>query len=810
MSRPRENFKQWTLQEKAALCSGQDFWHLKPQPHLGVPPLLVTDGPHGVRKQRDASSEVNFHSVAATCFPTASAMACSWNRDLLHRVGRALAEECLQEGVSVLLGPGANIKRSPLCGRNFEYFSEDPLLSGELAAAWINGLQSQGVGASLKHYAVNNQEHYRATIDVRVDSRTLRELYLAGFELAIRQAQPWTVMCAYNRVNGVYCSEHEWLLTRILRDEWGFEGVVVTDWGACNDRVAGLRAGQDLEMPGSGGLNDRRIVAAVRAGDLEEQILDLAAGRLVRLLERGKQALRPSYRYDAEQHHALARRTAAESAVLLQNRNGVLPVESGRRLAVLGRLAQQPRYQGAGSSQITPWRLDTFWEALQSHSGEYGYAAGYPDDPEAVEQGLVEEACALAARMDVAIILVGLPATWESEALDREHMALPASHNELVRRVAAVQPNTIVVLCCGAPVELPWADEVAAIVAAYLGGQAGGSALADLLLGRVNFSGKLAETWPALLEDTPCHAHFPGGPDRVEYREALYVGYRYYDALRAEVARRKVRFPFGHGLSYTHFEYGAVELSSRQLMEGESLQVTIEVTNRGDLTGAEVVQLYVRDRAAPVFRPRKELKGFEKLSLAPGQRGTVRFVLDRRAFAFFHPPAERWLVAPGQFDLLIGASSMDIRACETVWVESSDPMPEDDQAASQYRTPPEESTGFDAAAFQTLFHSAMLSPLPAEAGYHLNSTLGELRQTVIGNYLYQAVLRASLGAAAGEEHAAVNRMMMRRMVENMPLRQAVLFSRGRLNYRMAMLLLALMNRRFGRALAYCFPWVTPW
>lgn len=786
-----------SLKQRAALCSGRDFWHLKPVPALAIPPLLLTDGPHGVRKQVASGESVAFRSVPATCFPTASATACSWDRVLLRAIGTALGEECLAEGVSVLLGPGINIKRSPLCGRNFEYFSEDPVLAGELGAAWIEGLQGRGVGASLKHFAVNNQERHRATIDVRVDPRTLREIYLTGFERAIRQARPWTVMCAYNRVNGAFCSEHRELLTDILRDEWGFEGVLLTDWGACNDRVAGLEAGQDLEMPGSAGLNDARILRALRSDALDETILDRSAERILALMRRASANRHEGYQCDREAHHALARRAAAESAVLARNEDGLLPLAAGASLAVLGRFADEPRYQGAGSSQIEPWRLETAWQEFQRRCPGASYAPGYTENGEAPDEALLAEACALAEQADVAVVFAGLPAVYESEAFDREHMALPAGHTALIEGVAKANPRTVVVLACGAPVELPWADRVAAILVGYLGGQAGGPALVDVLTGQINPSGRFAETWPLTGEQTPAQAHFPGGPEVVEYREALYVGYRYYDAVGEAVP---VRFPFGHGLGYTRFKYAPISLSARHISDRDTLRVDVAVTNVGEHPGAEVVQLYVRDVDSTVFRPPKELKGFDKAWLAPGETRHLRFQLEARDFAFYNTAAESWQVESGEFEILVGASSRDIRDRASVEVSAAVPaVPSPDlrHSAPIYYNPPRHSEEFDRASFQALCPN--LPQRTTEPGdFHLNSTLGELKHHPIGRRLYQTVLRGTT-TAVGEDQAVL-REMMRRMVEEMPLRQVVLFSDGRLTYELADVLLALMNRHYSRAL----------
>ncbi len=786
---------QMTVEEKAALCSGEDFWYLKGNERLDIPDILVTDGPHGLRKQLGDTRQVGFESVPATCFPTASALANSWDIELLREVGVALAEECLEENVGVLLGPGVNIKRSPLCGRNFEYFSEDPYLTGELAVAMIEGIQSQGVGTSLKHFAVNNQEHRRSTIDVRVDERTLREIYLPAFEQAVTRARPWTVMCAYNRVNGEFCSEHPRLLQGILRDEWGFDGVLLTDWGACNDRVAGLVAGQDLEMPGSGGINDRLIAAAVRDGRLPEATLDRAAGRVLALILRCARQARPGFRYDRESHHTLARRAAAASAVLLRNEDALLPLAATTSLAVIGPFAKTPRYQGAGSSQITPWRLDNAWDELNRQFAHCEYAEGFTveagDTPDTAR---INAACLLARQCEVAVIFAGLPPANESEAFDRQHMHLPAAQNELIRRVAAVNPRTVVVLASGAPVELPWAEDVAAIVAAYLGGQAGGPGLVDVLSGRVNPSGRLAETWPLRLRDTPCHDHFPGGPEAVEYREGLYVGYRHYLS-----AGQAVRYPFGHGLGYSPIRYGELVLSADTLGEHDTLDAHIPLHNEGQHAAVEVVQLYVHDAEATVYRPLRELRAFARVSLAPGETGFAHFRLERRAFAFFNAVSGHWQVESGDFEIQAGASSADIRAVARVQVQAHAPVQAPAllnlrEAAPVYYAPSAPAR-FDEAAFQALCEQGpAMPPTPRSTQrYHLNSTLGELRHTWIGSLLYGAVLKGSAAASTGENDAEL-KLMMRNVVDNMPLRQVVLYSGGRLNYRIAGALLHILNR----------------
>jgi beta-glucosidase len=557
-----------TLEEKAALCSGRDFWHLKGIERYGIPPVMLTDGPHGLRKEIGGSGAVLTESVPATCFPTASCLASTWNRALLFRIGESIAEEALEEGVSILLGPGANVKRSPLCGRNFEYFSEDPCLSGEMAKSWIDGAQSKGVGASLKHYAVNNQEHRRMTINADVDERALREIYLAGFERAVRGAQPWTVMGAYNRLNSIYCCEHDYLLNKVLRQEWGFEGLVVTDWGAMNNRVEALMAGCDLEMPGVPNGNTEKIIQAVHGGQLDESVLDETVRRILRLIEMSVSNMRSNFHYDRGAHHALAKEAAGEGAVLLKNEMNLLPLDTQAAVALIGAFARKPRYQGSGSSLMNPNQLDTLYDEMVRLAGKdkIEYAPGYDLESSEATPRLIEEALAAARKADYAVVSAGLPDMYEVEGVDRENMALPPGHNALIKAVAAANPRTIVVLSNGAPVEMPWLGRVGAVLEGYLGGQAGAGAAAEILYGYINPSGKLCETFPVNLEDNSSNAFFPGGPAQVEYRESIFVGYRFYDSVE-----KQVRFPFGHGLSFTTFEYSDLCCEPRILNLGEDL-----------------------------------------------------------------------------------------------------------------------------------------------------------------------------------------------------------------------------------------------
>lgn len=660
---------QMTLEEKAGLCSGLDAWHTKPVERLNIPSIMMSDGPHGLRKQAAESDHLGLHqSVPAICFPSGAGLACSWDRDLLKEVGAALAEECQAEGVSIILGPAANIKRSPLCGRNFEYFSEDPYLSSQMAASHIKGVQSGGVGTSLKHFAANNQEHRRMSVDAIIDERTLREIYLASFEAAVKEARPWTVMCAYNKVNGTYCSQNRYLLTDILREEWGFDGFVVSDWGAVDERVEGLIAGLELEMPSSGGIRDKKIVEAVKSGKLSEEVLDMAVKRLLNIIFKAVDNKKENASYDKKAHHALARKVAEQCMVLLKNDDNILPLKESGTIAVIGAFAKHPRYQGGGSSHVNPTEVDVPYEKIKEISKDINllYADGYKLDSDELDETLLSEAKSIAKQADVAIIFAGLPERYESEGYDRSHMQMPDNHNRLIEAISAVQSNTIVVLSNGAPVEMPWIRSVKGLIEAYLGGQAFGGAIANVLFGRANPCGKLAETFPETLPHNPSHLNFPGEDDRVEYREGLFVGYRYYDAKKIEPL-----FPFGYGLSYTTFEYTDISADKKEINERDTVTVKAKVKNTGNMTGKEIVQLYVRDIEHSVIRPEKELKEFCKVELAPGQEATVEFVLDKRAFAYYNADIKDWHVESGDFEILIGSSSKDIALRETIKVNST-------------------------------------------------------------------------------------------------------------------------------------------
>ena len=656
---------QLTLEEKAGLCSGADFWHTKAVERLGIPASMVSDGPHGLRKQDDKVDHLGVNdSIKAVCFPAASATAASFDKAMLTRMGEAIGDSCQHEGLSVVLGPAVNIKRSPLCGRNFEYFSEDPYLAGKLSAAFIHGVQSRNVGTSIKHFAANSQEHRRMSSSSEVDERTLREIYLPAFETAVKEEQPWTVMCSYNRLNGVFASENPWLLTDVLRKEWGFEGYVVSDWGAVSDRVAGLAAGLDLEMPSSGGINDKKIIEAVRSGKLDEAVVDQAVERILNIIFRFTENAKPDTPWDKEAQHQLAAEIAADCMVLLKNDDTILPLRKEDTVAFIGEFADKPRFQGGGSSHINCFRTTS---ALEAAAGlPVLYAQGYSATKDAATEEQIAEAVAAAKKAKIAIVFAGLPDVYESEGYDRTHMRMPECQNRVIEAVASANPNTVVVLHNGSPVEMPWIGKVKAVLETYLGGQAVGLATIRVLYGETNPSGRLPETFPLQLEDNPSFLSYGGEGDIAEYREGIFVGYRYYDFKKAAVL-----FPFGYGLSYTDFEFSNLRLSANTITDQDLLTATVTVKNTGDRAGKAVIQLYVGDKESSVFRPVRELKGFEKISLQPGEAKDVSFTLDKRAFAYWNTELHDWTVEPGDFTIEIGRSSRDIALDASVTVNSA-------------------------------------------------------------------------------------------------------------------------------------------
>lgn len=678
-----------TLEEKASLCSGADFWHTKAIDRLNIPAAMVSDGPHGIRKQESLADHMGVaESIKAIGFPTASAMACSFDRDLLHKVGDALGEECVAEDLAVLLGPGINMKRSPICGRNFEYYSEDPVVAGELGAAFVNGVQEHGVGTSLKHFAANNQEWRRMSISAEIDERTLREIYLAAFETVVKKAQPWTIMCSYNRINGVYSCENDWLLNKVLRDEWGFEGLVMTDWGAMDERVPSLKAGLDLEMPDCHGETDKLIVKAVQSGELEGPVLDTAVERILTMVDKyltARKGIDPASMvhplpssvergYDVAAHHALARTTAEQSAVLLKNED-ILPLQKDKKIAFIGEFAKVPRIQGGGSSHINNTSVES---ALDAAGDSVSYAQGFHIDEETTDETLLQEAITLAKESDVAVIFAGLPDSFESEGFDRTHLNMPANQNELIARISEVQPNVVVVLHSGSPIAMPWLDKVAGVLQMYLAGQASGGAAVNLLFGDATPCGKLAETFPLHLEDNPSYLNFPGNREKVCYQEGVFIGYRYYDKKKMDVL-----FPFGYGLSYTDFTYSNMKVTVNGknaadvdvIKETDEIVVSADITNTGNCDGAEIVQLYIKNPVVYEIRPEKELRDFAKVFLKAGETKTVTFTLNARAFSYYETRIHDWYAESGDYEILLASSSRDIRLQYTVSITGSKKIP---------------------------------------------------------------------------------------------------------------------------------------
>ena len=660
---------QMTLEEKAGLCSGDDFWHTKAVERLGIPRTMVSDGPHGLRKQDDAADHLGINdSIRAVCFPAACATAASFDPELIREMGGAIGDSCQHEKLSVVLGPAVNIKRSPLCGRNFEYFSEDPYLAGRMAAAMIQGVQSRNVGTSIKHFALNSQEHRRMSSSSDADERTIREIYFPAFEMAVKEAKPWTVMCSYNRINGVYASENHWLLTEVLRDEWGFDGYTVSDWGAVSDRVAGVAAGLDLEMPASGGVNDRKIVEAVKAGKLDEKIVDRACERILNIVYRYLENAKPETPWDKEKQHAQAADIAAECMVLLKNEGGILPLSREDEIAFIGEFAQKPRFQGGGSSHINCFKTVGAVEAAKGL--KVTYAPGYSVAKDEATAEMIAEAAAAAKRAKAAVVFAGLPDSYESEGYDRSDLRMPACQNRLIEAVAEANPNTVVVLHNGAPVEMPWIGKVKGVLEAYLGGQAVGEAAVRVLFGDANPCGKLPETFPLKLEDNPSYLFYGGEGNRTEYREGVFVGYRYYDKKKMDVL-----FPFGFGLSYTTFEYSGLKLSAAKIRDTDTLTASVTVKNTGNRAGKAVVQLYVGDAESTPLRPVRELKGFAKVALEPGESREVSFTLDRRSFAYWNEQIHDWHVETGVFTVEAGGSSRDLPLKAEVTVESTVDLP---------------------------------------------------------------------------------------------------------------------------------------
>ena len=771
-----EYIKKLSLEEKAALLQGQTAWTTRPIPRLLLPSMWLADGPHGLRKQAGSADHLGINeSLPATCFPTAATVANSWDPALGEELGQALGAEAQAQGVQVVLGPGLNIKRSPLCGRNFEYFSEDPYLAGKMAAAYIRGIQSQGVAACPKHFAVNSQEKQRMCVDAVVDERTLREIYLTGFEIAIREGGPKAIMSAYNRINGTYANENPHLLKEILRDEWDFDGFVVSDWGACNDSAAGVASGSALNMPSPGLDNAAVLCEAVHSGEISEADLDDRLRELLPvLLSTTENAAGKDF--SIEKHHALARKCAAESIVLLEN-DGILPLDSDRKIAVIGDFAQTPRYQGAGSSLVNPTKLDDLLTALHNRCPDLSFAQGYPRGRAEPDRALIRQAVDTAKNADVVLLCVGLDELSECEGLDRAHMELPKSQLTLINAVCRANENVVLVLSGGAPFVLPECPR-RAVIHGYLGGQAGAGAMADALMGAVNPSGKLAETWPMCLEDTPCHSYYPGTARTAEHREGLYVGYRYYDT-----AGVGVRYPFGHGLSYTQFTYSDLNT------DGKTVSFTL--SNTGKIDGAEIAQVYVSCRTGKAIRPKKELKGFQKVFLKAGESRRVTVTLDDKAFRYFNTDTRRWEMETAHYVISVGTSVSDIKLSTTVRLIGTAAQP-------PVVTLPSYVTGNVKNVQDSEFAALLGRPLPENVysgKIGINDPIYRFRdaKSAPARWLYRFLIRKS-------EKQTGKPDMTYAFILNMPIRAMAQMTGGKITRAMTEDVVFLVNGHFWRGL----------
>ncbi|MBK1809981.1 glycoside hydrolase family 3 C-terminal domain-containing protein [Clostridium sp. YIM B02505] len=724
----RKIIEKMSLEEKIALCSGKSFWETQEFPEYGIKSLFLADGPHGLRKQVGESDHLGLNaSIATTCFPTASAVAATWDVELIREMGDAIGKEAVKEDINIVLGPGVNMKRNPLCGRNFEYFSEDPFLSGKIGSAWIKGVQSNGVGTSLKHFALNNQELKRMSTDVLVDERALMEYYLPAFEIAVKESEPTSVMCAYNKIEGTYCSDNKRLIWDILREEWGFDGAVITDWGAMNDRIEAFKAGLDLEMPGSKGRFDKEVKKAVENGLLDERYIDQAVDNLLTLIDRTTKGNKNAITEDLHnKNHQLARKVAAAGGVLLRNQNKILPLEKKSQITVIGELAKTPRYQGNGSSLVSPTKLSNLLDGISEYTETSKFASGYSlKDIE--NEDLIKEAVEIAKSSKTVVLCVGLTDIYESEGFDREHMGIPKNQAKLIEAVAEVNENIIVIIVGGSAIEMPWAEKVQAILHMQLSGQAGGLAAADLIFGNENPSGKLTETYPFRYEDVVSSTYFNKNPKQGAYFESMYCGYRYF-----ETAKVPVRYPFGFGLSYTEFKYSNLQVKKSGLYD---VEVTANVENVGEFDGAEVVQLYVAAATGGVYRPSKELKGFAKVQLEKGESKQVRFNLDKRSFAVYDQDKKDWIVEEGIYALQIGASIKNVRLEKHIELEGEKPVRKN--CSTWYYS----LSGIPSKKdFVTIYHNYEDYVPQVKGTYDMTSSIKEMKETsLICKIMYKAM-----------------------------------------------------------------------
>lgn len=737
----KDVIEKMSLEEKASLCVGNDYWHSLELEKYGIPKITMSDGPHGLRVQKTKADNLGINeSEISTCFPASASLGNTWNRELVYLLGKTLGKEARKEEVNIVLGPAINIKRSPLCGRNFEYFSEDPYLTGILGMEYVKGLQSENVGACVKHFAVNNQENRRRTIDVVIDERALREVYLKAFEMIIKNAKPWSIMSAYNKVNGEYCSENQHLLNDILRKEWNFDGIVISDWGAENDRVKGLKATHELEMPGGRGNGAEEIVEAVKNGEISKTELNEAVDRIIDIarkgsnqfvydeksgsyLEMNKAGKENVFEYDQKVHHEIAEKIAEETIVLLKNDNNILPIKN-KKIAVIGDMAKTPRYQGAGSSTINPYKIENAYDNLLQNGIDVEYAQGYERIESENDEKLRSEAVKVAKNNDVVLVFAGLTENYESEGVDRETLDMPENQNKLIDEICSVNENVIVVLSNGSPILMPWKDKVKGILAGYIGGEAGGKAVVDCILGNVNPSGKLAETYPNKLEDTSCFNNYPGNEITVEYKESVYVGYKYYDKVGKDVL-----FPFGFGLSYTEFEYSDLKVN----IENEKVDIRFKIKNIGDVVGKEIAQIYVKKADSAVFRPDKELRDFAKVDLNPGEEKEVHIVLDRACFEYYDIENDKWQVEAGEYEILVGKSSRNIVLNDKIVINSDDVCVKKEFCEKYYTGDVQNITDEE---FEKLIGRKLPDKVLKIEDITAENTLEQIKNTAIGKVIY--------------------------------------------------------------------------
>lgn len=719
-----EIINKMSLEEKAQLCVGADYWSSREFEKYGIPKIKMSDGPHGLRVQKEKADNLGINeSEISICFPTSSTLANSWNRSMAYQLGKALGQEAKTEGINIVLGPAINIKRTPLCGRNFEYFSEDPYLTGILGSEYVKGLQEQNVGACVKHFAVNNQENRRRTINVVIDERNLREIYLKAFEMIIEKSKPWSIMSAYNKVNGEYCSENTHLLEELLRREWNYKGIVISDWGAENNRVKGIENNHELEMPGGRGNGVEEIIEAVKTGKISESKLNNIVDRIITIAKRGKK-INKSEKYDKEEHHKIAEKIAEESIVLLKNEEHILPIYN-KKIALVGDMAKYPRYQGAGSSTINPYKIENAYDNFKENNIIFDYAKGYERIESENDEELLKEAIKVAKKNKIVVLFIGLTENFEAEGVDRENLNIPENQNRLVEEIYKVNKNIIVVLSNGAPIAMPWKDKVKAIITGYLGGEAGTRAMVNCILGKVNPSGKLAETYPEKIEDIPCYKNYPGNELTVEYQESIYVGYRFYDTNNVNVL-----FPFGYGLSYTEFEYSNLKINKKR----NEIEILFKIRNIGNMKGKEIAQIYISQENSCIFKPKKELKEFEKIELNVGEEKEIKIVLSKKAFEYYNPETCSWRVERGKYKILIGKSSKDIVLEKEVFIESKDKNIEKQYPKKYYRGNINEITDSD---FEELLGRKIPNKYLKLEELNEENTLEQIKETKIGNYIYE-------------------------------------------------------------------------